>query len=151
MTSDDWADYWAGILQRICQPAPVHLDEGIKGPGRSDIAPGRVLPLGDDAALPSSRLWARDEPFVAHIGIRVQSPLADCTETAMRLASAALERKVVPVILTTLPSSGFERFGFRVERIGGDTPEEIERTEQQLARFWNLAIIIDAADMALLH
>ena len=47
--------------------------------------------------------------------------------------------------------TGFERFGFRVERIGGDTPEEIERTEQQLARFWNLAIIIDAADMALLH
>jgi hypothetical protein len=143
-------DHWAEVLKRICLQAPVNLDD-IIGTAPSNPTRGRVLAVTHAETLPSAQLWARGEPLVSYIGIRVQSPLADCTHAAMRLAGAALERRVVPVILTTLPSSGFERFGFRVERVGGTTQQEIERAEQQLARFWNLVIIIDAADMDLLH
>ena len=59
-----------------------------------------------------------------------------------------MERKVTPIILTTIPDCGFESFGFRVERIVGATAEERSLLENELKQFWNLAIIIDISDVA---
>ena len=53
----------------------------------------------------------------------------------MRLAAFAIERDVEIVVLSEADCSGFERFGFRVERIAGDTPEERAACEDQIRRF----------------
>ena len=50
-------------------------------------------------------------------------PPADIRRTALRLAAAAVERGVVPIILSPLPRTGFEPYGFRVERLPAGPPE----------------------------
>jgi hypothetical protein len=137
-------DHWATILTRISPTAPINLDEGVFEQGNVS---GQVLAANAAGPLPSVVLWARGEPTFSYIGIRMREPVADCADVAVRLAGAAVERGVVPVILTTLPTCGFERFGFRVERIAGADAAELARSEQEIARFWNLAITIDIADM----
>ena len=67
----------------------------------------------------------------------------------MRLAAVALERGVTPIILSALDMSGFERFGFRVERLPAQ-PAERATAEAELARVWDLSIIIDADEIGLL-
>ncbi|MBV1866656.1 MAG: hypothetical protein KUG69_01935, partial [Marinosulfonomonas sp.] len=67
---------------------------------------------------------------------------------ATRLAAAALERGVNPVIMSSLPDCGFEQFGFRVERLVGSNQEELAACELDLVQFWNMAIVIDVKDIA---
>jgi hypothetical protein len=101
--------------------------------------------------LPPSRLlWRLADTRWSSIGVRVDAPLPDPAALALRLAAAAVERQVLPVILTTLDRSGLERFGFRTERVTGKAEADRLACEAELARFWNLAIIIDAADVSLL-
>jgi hypothetical protein len=80
----------------------------------------------------------------------VDATLADATRTALRLASAALERGVTPIILTTLDASGFERFGFRVERFLPGPGADRTAWEAEMTAFWSLALVIDASDVAAL-
>lgn len=143
------ADTWLEVVKSICPDQPTHLDLIIaptglptaRAPARRSVASG--LP-------PSAVLWDHGDADHSCIGIRVLRPLPDTAAVALRLAAAAVERRVVPIILTPLPSSGFERFGFRCERLYGATPEEVEAVELELTRFWSLAIVIDAEDVALL-
>ncbi|MBS0563325.1 MAG: hypothetical protein JSR87_02205 [Proteobacteria bacterium] len=141
-------DSWAAILARIGPHSPVDLDE--------DGVPNRPAPPFPDAnpdtrasgLPPAARLWDRAPDGPPCIGVRVSEPLAQPWAFAARLAAAAVERGVVPIILTTIGNSGLEHFGFRIERLAhGELQAECE---VELARFWNLAIIIDAADAALL-
>ena len=37
--------------------------------------------------------------------------------------------------------------GFRVERILTDTPDGMDALEAEVARFWDMAIVIDLADV----
>ena len=101
------------ILARLSEAAPVSLEDA---PG----SPGEALATGPGTPL-SPRLWSRDAQ-TACLGIRVTTPPGDVTALARRLAASAAERGILPVILTTLDSSGFERLGFRVERLSGTTP-----------------------------
>lgn len=145
MTTGDWLQ----LLSRISPDEPVDLD-------------GTVLPANPNAAGPcdfpeyaasvppvSARLWERTAPAGSFLGVRVTETPPDCTSAALRVAMAAVERGVTPVILTTLAVSGFERFGFRVERLPEGPPEARRACEEELARFWSMAVIINAADIAL--
>ena len=145
MTETDWLQ----ILLRITPQAPLDLDAAVLG---STQAGGASLPpiLTPVPPVVSSRLWLREPPEQAYIGLRVTRPLADCPALAVRLASIAIERGVCPVILTTLPVSGFETYGFRIERLS-EAPEEQARQEAELTAFWALALIVDAEDIALLN
>lgn len=127
---------WTAIMARITPEAPADLDPPAPG---LPPAPRAVTP---PARTPSARLWQAQGPAPAWIGLRIRAALPDSAEIAARLCAAALERGVTPVILSYIPLSGFERFGFRVERI--TRPED----EEQLIRFWSLATIIEAADIA---
>lgn len=144
MTDTDWLQ----VLSRL-SPSPAEMiDTQVFG------APPRVVPTpqmrGEDGtAGGSSRLWAEPESDYTRIGIRVADPLAHPVQLAARLAAAAIERKVAPVILTTLAVSGFERFGFRVERLPADSAER-DRCEAELSAFWNFALVLDAAEGAVL-
>ena len=131
------------ILARLQDAAPVDLDRMLDGPGAA--TQGATLTTADPIAL-SPALWSHAEGW-ACLGIRVTTPLPDVTSLARRLAATALERGIFPVILTPLDQSGFERFGFRVERL---TEAGAAGEEAELAGFWNFALILDAGDLMLM-
>ena len=57
---------------------------------------------------------------------------------------------MAPIILTALDQTGFERFGFRIERFLPGPGADRAAWEAEMTAFWQLAIIIDAADVAAL-
>ncbi len=147
------AAHWLQVLSRITSDQPLDLDAlAFPGAPAARRSSPPELPPRDTAALPPpATLWPLVEAATSCIGIRVTDALPDLPGTAMRLASAAIERKVIPIILSHVGSSGFEQFGFRVERIHASSPGDIARQEAEIAAFWDLAIIVDAASVGELH
>lgn len=139
---------WFEVLSRIGPGAPVDLD-AVLAPGTAPPPPPVALRGRPEETARSSRLWQRDAA-ASHIGIRVTRLPEDIRPVALRLAAAATERGVVPVILSPLPRTGFEAYGFRVERLPDAPPAETARAEAELALFWDLAIVIDLEDVAAL-
>lgn len=142
MTPDD---DWKTIMSRITPAVPADLDHLLGVP--SDTAPA-APPITTDHRTPSTKLWSKRNPEASFLGIRVSHPAENTPQLAAQLAAAAIERNVIPVILSHCERSGFERFGFRVERILADTPDAASAMEAEVARFWDMAIIIDLADVA---
>lgn len=136
MTQADWLQ----LLACITPAAPWNLDEALSAPtGRCRTDP--------DPTPPPAAIWPRLTAGGA-IGVRVTGPVGNIAHAAMRLAAAAIERDVTPIILTSLPLSGFEQYGFRVERLP-DAPEDALRAvEEELSQFWGLAVIVNADDIA---
>lgn len=140
-------EHWLAVLARIAPGEAIDLDVEVPAPRPR----GRGLPAWDpEGPQPSPRLWDRGDTGASWIGIRLDAPLADPARAALRLASAALERGVTPVILTALDASGFERFGFRVERFVPGPGADRAAWEAEMTAFWSLALIIDASDVAAL-
>ncbi len=112
-------DYWQAVISQLRSTVPVDLDDLVDTPSRADRGTAAadassvwVPPFGN--AMDAGRLMPGPT-----IGVRVSRPVEDPVVVALRLASAAVERHVVPIMLTPLARSGFERFGLRTERIGG--------------------------------
>jgi hypothetical protein len=142
-------DFWLDVISRISASEPLDMDTAVLGD--EPVATNNLVgDAGVSCTAHSDKLWGREDVNASFLGVRVDERLADCTQAAFRLAAAALERGVTPIILTTLADSGFERFGFRVERIVGATPEDRAVIEEELKQFWNLAIVIDISDVAAL-
>ncbi len=133
------------ILGRLQDAAPVDLDPVLE---EGTAARGAAMATGPATPL-SPALWERHDGW-ASLGIRVTVAPEDVTSLARRLAAMAAERGIVPVILSALDQSGFERFGFRVERLSGATAEERAAEEAELQGFWNFALILDAGDLGLM-
>ena len=148
MTEADWLD----LLARISPHEPADVNDLYAPPTPPQAARDGAPPVAGAAMgiAPSSRLWHRHDGRQAGLGVRVTRPVADCAGAALRLGSVALERGLMPVILTTLPDCGFERFGFRIERLSDGSADQRRTEEAELSRFWSLAIIIDADDIALI-
>jgi hypothetical protein len=134
---------WSDILSRL-SPDRL-LDLGDLGDRASASAAG-TGPLGG-AAPPVAALWARGEGSTGCLGLRVRAPVEDVTATAARLAAIAVERGVQPVILSHVGETGFERLGFRVERIAAPDKVEAARQEAELAAFWDIAMILDLEEV----
>ncbi|SIO57190.1 hypothetical protein SAMN05444722_3695 [Rhodovulum sp. ES.010] len=138
---------WSAIVGRITPARPVELDAVIRG----DAAPrprGAMLapaPAPAPAVPVSAALWRQEDETLSRIGIRITAPLDDPARAALHLASAVIERRVIPIILSRLDHSGFERFGFRVERVPDGAGAAA--VEAELRKFWNLAIIVDGGDI----
>jgi hypothetical protein len=133
---------WLDVISRLTAEDPIDIDPILGAP----TAPPPAPPAQADApTILSSHLWTRNEAL-SYIGIRVTKPPADIRRTALRLASAAVERGVVPIILSPLPRTGFEPYGFRVERLPAGPPEAAALHESELRRFWDIALVIDLAD-----
>lgn len=138
---------YLAILSRLSAHAPSDLDGDLFPP--LEVTPGALLDVGKATTHAiSAKLWQRFDDATSYIGIRETAPLEDYAQVTARLLSAALERRVAPIILTTLGRSGFTRFGLRVERLAGDTDAARAVCEAQLKSLWDLAIIIDAQQVA---
>jgi hypothetical protein len=135
---------WLAVLARLTPHRPVDLDALV-----FDAPPAQPSPPPPFAPrpAPSPRLWALADPDVAYVGVRVTEAPADPLPIALRLASAAVERGAIPVIFSAVAASGFERWGFRVERLSGRTAAERQVEEDELCAFWNIAVVIDADDI----
>lgn len=132
---------WNSILPRIGPHDAVDLDDMLSPHDPRSGDPGRdIFPIPEAVLMPETEMKRSDAVCVG-----VLSRSADATDPvdrAMRLAAFAAERDVHVIILTDADRSGFERFGFRVERIAGDTPEERSGCEEQIRRFWNLDLVL---------
>lgn len=133
---------WDAILARVTAREPIILDGNEPQRARS-----ACVPIANAPAPTATGLWPKTNGGRACLGIRVTQRPKDIPAIASRLAAAALERDILPVILSTIPDSGFEQFGFRVERIGGDAVTQAA-LEADLMRFWDMSIVVDAADVS---
>ena len=141
-------DYWSAVIGRIVPNVPLDIDADVFGDSAApDPVPGPV-PTGA-VRRPSMRLLHTREPGAASIGIRLTRPPRDVARLAFHLAAMACEKGVDPVILSLCGPTGFETFGFRVERLPRD-PAAGAQAEADLAALWGIAIIVDAEDIALL-
>lgn len=133
--------HWSTILLRIGPHDAEDLDPLLARHDPRRARPGRDLfPLPEAVLMPETALKRADAVCV---GLRAPAPEAgDVVDRATRLAAFAAEHDVDAVILCDTDRSGFERFGFRVERIAGDTPEERAACEDQIRRFWNLDLVL---------
>ena len=132
---------WNAILSRIGPHDADDLD-GLLAPfDPRHAAPGRdVFPLPEAVLMPQAALKRAD---AVCIGLRAPSAdAADAADRAIRLAAFAIERDVEIVVLNETDRSGLERFGFRIERVSGDSPEARAACEDQIRRFWNLDLVL---------
>ncbi|MCG7519804.1 hypothetical protein [Ruegeria sp. Ofav3-42] len=143
MTDNVWFD----ILSRASPNRPVPLDDLVNESHASQPCGKVIFPQMD--LTPSAALWEREPGGPIHIGVRIIEPPEAPYSVARLLASAAMERDVYPVILSRVDYCGFERFGFRVERIP-DKPAAAEAAEEEIRKYWDLAIIIDGHEIGLL-
>ena len=131
---------WSSILSRIGPHDAEDIDALLapRDPNRTE--PGRELfPLPEAVLMPETGMKRAD---AVAVGLRAAAGAADVVERAMRVAAFAAERDVEIVVLTDADRSGFERFGFRVERLAGDTPAARAACEDQIRRFWNLDLVL---------
>jgi hypothetical protein len=129
------ADDWLAIISRISSFRPLDLEPIVGAHSKVKAVEQNSVPvhyLGGLGTPPSSKLWPKDDASVSYIGVRIEKELSHPTQVAFRLASVALERRVVPIIFATSPDCGFERFGFRVELLSGNSPEDTRASEGEL-------------------
>jgi len=129
---------WTALLSRIVPQDADDIDDLTR------VHDARATEAGNDlfpdiaAALHCENAFKR--PDTVCVGLRVSAPLADTCDRALRLASLAAEQNVEVVVLSEIDVTGFERFGFRIERIapGQDAPG----FGQQVKRFWGIDLVL---------
>ena len=132
---------WPGVLSRMTAAMPTNLDPLIE-----DIDPrfgGEIGALGFPLAAAEAEM---PTPFAAETTVAFAARITEETENRVQLAASlahmAYEKDAEVIILSHVDVSGLERFGFRVERVTGSTPEERDACEAQLIRFWNIVFVI---------
>jgi hypothetical protein len=131
---------WNAILSRIGPHEADDLDALLAPFDRRQGSVGRdIFPLPAAVLMPQAALKRADAVCV---GLRAAPGEGTAADRAMRVAAFAIERDVEIVVLSETDYSGFERFGFRVERIAGDSPEARAACEDQIRRFWNLDLVL---------
>ncbi len=136
-------EHWVSIINRVTAFQPLDLDDDIRkfAPLSNSAASSHML-CGENGKQ-SAYLWQHDNPNGAFLGVRIKQFPDDIAQLAISLASLAIEKQLYPIILTTLDDTGLQQYGFRVERIAGETPLEITQCEREFTAFWGLVVIVD--------
>ena len=133
-------DEWVTRLLRITKHDADDLDDLLSDFDSRRMPEGRDIFPPLEAAFFRSLELRRTDAIV--VGIRAETLLPDAADVAVRLASLAIERDVHVVVLADVETTGLERFGFRVERIAGDTDAARAACLDQLRRFWNIDLLL---------
>ena len=133
-------DHWTRVMGLITPAAPVDLDDVLEplDPRRAKAGTTRFPEDIPDVALPVG--FANGDTVC--FGARITKDTPDRIRLAMNLAQMAAEKGAEPIILSHVGTCGLERFGFRVERIAGDSEEARATAEAQAIRFWNIVLVI---------
>lgn len=133
-------------LANLSRFAPSDVDDmfgGDTGPLPAPVS--RHVP----STPPASVLWTQDmDTDVSHIGIRVSAPIENPERLVGKMAALAVEKRIVPIFISWIGNCGLQHHGMHVEQIAGATEAERADYEAQLMRMWNLAIIIEADEIA---
>lgn len=133
-------EHYHTILSRVTTHVAEDIDDLLRPhDGRARRSGRDLFPDGVDRS-PFTPAF-RQADTVA-IGVRIASPREDLADLAVQLSTFALEKSAEIVVLNHLDYCGLERFGFRCERITGDSPQARDACERQVAAFWNLEVII---------
>ena len=133
-------DRWLSVIDAISPKSPEDIDDLVspfepKAPKR-----GRML-FPPSASVPAPPYAMDDEETVA-FGARITKDTPNRLSLAMTLAQMALEKGAEAIILSHVDDPELDRFGFRVERIGGEIEEDRAAAEAQVIRFWNIVFVI---------
>lgn len=134
----DHAD-WLASINRITPHQPTNLDHILQPHDPRAKTPGRAVASAEVAhsAIPD---YGRDD--IGYIGFRLREAPENPADMAMRLAALAIEKAAQPILLSYVEYTGLEPFGFRVERITGETEEEQLAWEAQIRALWGIEIIL---------
>ena len=130
---------WTSLLGRVTPEAAADIDDLVgdfdlrRGPAGGDLLPETP------AVLPAPAFKRADGVCV---GFRVTAAPPDAADRAMRLVAFAIEKDVEIIVLSHVDISGFEGFGFRVERVAGDSEAARGACERQICRFWNIDLVL---------
>ena len=131
---------WTALLARIVPQDADDLDALTAAYDPRAARRGRdAFPEVAARLMPQAALKRADAVCV---GLRVAAPLPDAADRAMRLAAFAAERDVEVVVLAETDVTGLERFGFRVERVAGETDAARAACEEQIRRLWNIDLVL---------
>lgn len=143
--ADQHAQDWAAILVRASVVSPIGIDRLLVGANGLACEKHGSAVFPSLEAMPVSRvIKAKDRPAIGVLlddqAHRISDEQAHLMAT--RYAALAIEKECEVIIFSNQNNAGLERFGFRVERIAGET--EVERTDcvEQLRRFWGIEILI---------
>ncbi len=132
--------HWNGLFARIVPQDADDLDAVTRGFDRRHAAAGIDVFPDVTAVLQPQESFRR--PDAVAVGLRVTATLTDASDRAMRLAAFAAEQDVEIVVLSHVDVTGLERFGFRIERVAGATPEAKARCERQIRDFWAIDLVL---------
>ena len=132
--------HWAAILSRIIPQDTDDLDSVLSEHDPRRRTPGGTLFPHVAAQLQPQTELSREDAVC--VGLRAERELDDAADRAMRLAAFATEHDVQIVVLSHVDRCGLERYGFRTERITGDSAEARAACEQQILRFWNIDLVL---------
>lgn len=131
---------WQRILGRVTRQVAEDIDDLLRPYDHRARKVGRDLFPADVDRNPFTPDFHHEDTVV--IGVRITEPRDDLADLAVQLGTFALEKQADIVVLNHLDYCGLERFGFRCERITGDTVEARAACERQVAAFWNLEAVI---------
>ena len=143
--ADKATQHWVNLIVRGSVACPEDIDDLlIDGNPLAQKRPGNAI-LRQSTGQTQAR--APDEGARATIAVVLDDAKARMSdaksgEMAIRYAALAVEKECDLVVLTHQNNSGFERFGFRVERIAGKTQAQKKACVDQLVRFWGAEIVI---------
>lgn len=131
---------WSGLLSRIVPQDADDLDDLTRPLDRRHGTVGRDVFPEVTALLQPQDSFKRADTVA--VGLRVTAELTDACDRAMRLAAFAAEQDVEIVVLAHVDVTGLERFGFRIERVSGETPEARSLCERQIRDFWAIDLVL---------
>ncbi|WP_108813740.1 hypothetical protein [Loktanella sp. Alg231-35] len=143
--ADKSAQAWSERLMRTSTSCPANIDILLApaNPLAAHKAGKAIFPQLDAQQLQRT-LGPDARPAIGVLLDDAEARLDDASTSLMatRYASLAIEKECEVIILSHQSNAGFERFGFRVERIAGKTAAEQNDCIAQIRQFWGLEIMI---------
>jgi hypothetical protein len=129
-------------VNRLTRAQPEDLDRLLCGFDPRARPPGQdIAPCPGPVLLPPLKL-ARDDAIA--VGVALSAPVGDPADVAFRLSALAIEQDVEVIVLSMPDYSGIERFGFRTEKVAGETEAERDACRDQLRQFWGIELTLPA-------
>ena len=129
-------------VNRLTRAQPEDLDRLLCGFDPRARPPGQdIAPCPGPVLLPPLKLARHD---AIAVGVALSAPVGDPADVAFRLSALEIEQDVEVIVLSMPDYSGIERFGFRTEKVAGETEAERDACRDQLRQFWGIGLILPA-------
>lgn len=143
--ADKAGQEWVNLIVRGSTQCPTDIDGLLEGANTlAQRNRGSAVFPENGAFFAAQKTEESPRATIAVLLDDAEERVADDTasEMAIRYAALAIEKQCDIVILTHQNNAGYERFGFRVERIAGRTEAERQACIDQILRFWDASIVI---------